>query len=230
MLLLINLIRKLPKVSLSDLGFIKNCIFEVIVSTYDIKDLPNAAPMGITTDDMHRLIIKPYKTSQTYRNLLLQKCAVINITSDPLIYYKTAFKDHDGNSNVPLDWFERANQVNAPKLKNSDAYIEVKATKIENKKDRAKVFCKVVNIVPIKITPKAYCRATFAVIESIIHATRIKVFLNDRKKIEELTRLVKYYDTLVERVAPNSVYSDIMKETLKRIEVWKDNKDPIKNL
>ncbi|MEM3538227.1 MAG: DUF447 family protein [Nitrososphaerales archaeon] len=220
----------MPKISLSDLGFIKNCIFEAIVSTYNIKNLPNAAPMGVITDDMHKLIIKPYTTSQTYRNLLSQKCAVINITSDPLVYYKTAFKDIN-DSNILLDWFEKANRVNAPKLKNADAYIEVRVTKIENKKDRAKVLCEVVDIVPVKITPKAYCRATFAVIESIIHTTRIKVFfLKDKRKTEELIRLVKYYETLVRRVAPSSIYSDIMKENLKRIEAWKENKDLIKNL
>ncbi|MGB9659269.1 MAG: DUF447 domain-containing protein [Nitrososphaerales archaeon] len=208
--------------SLSGLGFMRNCIFEAIISTYGIKNLPNAAPMGVMTDDMHRLIIKPYTTSQTYRNILLQKCAVVNITSDPVIFYKTAFKDANHSSEVPLDWFEKANRVNAPKLKNADACIEVEATKIENKRDRAKVFCEVVNIVPAKIFPKAYCRATFALIESIIHATRIKVFLSkDEKKVEELTNLVKYYGALVGRVAPRSVYSDIMKENLKKIEAWK---------
>ncbi|MEM3383139.1 MAG: DUF447 family protein [Nitrososphaerales archaeon] len=213
----------MSKISLSDLGFIKNCIFEAIVSTYNIKNLPNAAPMGIKTNDMRKLIIKPYITSQTYRNLLSQKCAVINITSDPLIYYKTALKNID-DCDVISDWFEKADQVNAPKLKNADAYIEVRVTKIENKKDRAKVLFDVVDIIPVKITPKAYCRANFAVIESIIHVTRIKVFLKNRRKIEELTNLVKYYDTLVKRVAPHSIYSKIMEENLKRIEDWKANK------
>jgi hypothetical protein len=210
----------LTKVSLSDLGFIKNCIFEAIVSTYSIENLPNAAPMGIMTDDMQSLIIKPYTTSQTYRNILLQKCAVINITSDPIIYYKTTFKD----DKLPLDWFEKADKVNAPKLKNADAFIEVKVNEIENIKDRAKVLCEVINIASAKVKPKAYCRATFAVIESIIHTTRIN-FQKDEKKVEELTRLVKHYYALVERVAPNSIYLDMMKENLKRVEAWKDKSE-----
>ncbi|MGQ9468291.1 MAG: DUF447 domain-containing protein [Nitrososphaerales archaeon] len=213
----------MPKVnSLSDLGFIKNCIFEVIVSTYGINHMPNAAPMGVMTDDMQRLLIRPYTTSQTYRNILLQKCAVINITSEPIIYYKTAFKDANPDKRIPIDWFEKADLIDAPKLKNADACIEVKVVKIENKKrDRAKILCEVVNIAPIKnITPKAYCRANFALIESIIHATRIKVFLSkdEKEKAEELIKLIKYYDALVERVAPSSVYSDIIKEILKRTE------------
>ncbi|MCP8316912.1 MAG: DUF447 family protein, partial [archaeon] len=175
----------MPKVnSLSDLGFIKNCVFEVIVSTYGINHVPNAAPMGIMTDDMQRFIMKPYTTSQTYRNIFLQKCAVINIISNSIIYYKTAFKDYNPDKRVPIDWFEKADLVDAPKLKNADACIEVKAIKIENKKrDRAKVLCEVVNISHIINTvPKAYCRANFALIESIIHATRINVFLSKDEK------------------------------------------------
>ncbi|MCP8322153.1 MAG: DUF447 family protein [archaeon] len=216
----------MPKVnSLSDLGFIKNCVFEVIVSTYGINHVPNAAPMGIMTDDMQRFIMKPYTTSQTYRNIFLQKCAVINIISNSIIYYKTAFKDANPDKRVPIDWFEKADLVDAPKLKNADTCIEVKAINIENKKrDRAKVLCEVVDISHIiNIVPKAYCRANFALIESIIHATRINVFLSkdEKEKVEGLIKLIKYYDTLVERVAPSSVYSDIMKEILKRIEDWK---------
>jgi len=214
----------LPKNSLSDLGFTKNCIFEVIVSTYGTNHMPNAAPMGVMIDDMDRFIIKPYTASQTYSNILLQKCAVINITSDPIVYYKTAFKDANPDKRVPVDWFEKADLVNAPKLKNADACIEVKAIKIENKKgDRAKVLCEVVNIAPINIVPKAYCRANFALIESIIHATRINVFLSkdEKERAEELIKLVKYYDALVDKVAPSSAYSDIMKGILKRIEAWK---------
>jgi len=215
----------LPKLNcLSDLGFIENCVFEVIVSTYGINHTPNAAPMGVMTDDMRRLIMKPYTTSQTYRNILFHKHAVINITSDPIIYYRTAFKDANPYKRVPIDWFEKADLVNAPKLNNADACIEVKAIKIENKKrDRAKVLCEVVNISILNTVPKSYCRANFALIESIIHATRIKVFLSEgeKERAKELIKLVKYYDALVKRVAPSSIYSDIMRGILKRIEAWK---------
>lgn len=216
----------MPKVnSLSDLGFIKNYVFEVIVSTYGVDHKPNAAPMGVMSDDMNRLIIKPYTTTQTYRNILLRKCAVINITSDPVIYSKTAFKGENPDNRVPIDWFEKADLIDAPKLKMVDACIEVRTIEIESAKgDRAKVLCEVVKIAPIvNITPKAYCRATFALIESIIQATRIEVFLSkdEKEKAEELIKLVKYYDALVKRVAPSSVYLDIMKGILKRIEAWK---------
>lgn len=211
--------------SLSDLGFIKNSMFEAIVSTYGADGMPNAAPMGVMTDDVHQLIIKPYTKSQTYRNILLRRCAVINLTSNPVIYYKTAFKDANPDNKVPFEWFERSDLVDAPKLKNVDVCIEAKIIKVEDvEKDRARVLCKVEKIDPIvRVYPRAYCRAPFAVIESIIHATRIEVFLsNDKKeKAEELIDLVKHYDALVRRVAPNSAYIQIIADILLRIEAWK---------
>jgi hypothetical protein len=178
--------------------------------------------MGVINDGMNRLIIKPYTTTQTYGNILLYKCAVVNITSDPIVFYKTAFKN---DNRVPINWFEKADLVDAPRLKIADACIEVKAIKIKDaKEDRAKVLCEVVSITPVmKSAPKAYCRAAFALIESTIHATRIEVFLSDgeKERAKELIRLVKYYDALVKKVAPSSIYSDIMRGILKRIEAWK---------
>jgi len=211
--------------TLSNLGFIKNMQFEAIVSTYGEDSLPNAAPMGVMIKSMHRLIIKPYTISQTYSNLLLRRYAVVNLTSDPMIFYRTAFKDANPDNKVPLEWFERSSLVDAPKLKNVNMSIEVKIIKVEDiKNGRAKVLCKVEKIDPvISVYPKVYCRAPFAVIESIIHATRIKVFLSTKEKkiADELIELIKHYDALVKRVAPNSVYLQIISDILLRIEAWK---------
>ncbi|MCP8311871.1 MAG: DUF447 family protein [Candidatus Methylarchaceae archaeon HK02M1] len=211
--------------SLSDFGFIKNRVFEAIVSTYGADGMPNAAPMGVMIDDTHQLIIRPYTKSQTYRNVLLRGCAVVNLTSNPMIYYKTVFKDANPDSKIPFEWFERSHLVDAPKLKIVDVCIEAKMIKVEDfEKDRARVLCKVEKIDPIVRTyPRAYCRAPFAAIESIIHATRIKVFLsNDKKeKAEELIDLIKHYDALTRRVAPDSAYTKIIEDILLRIEAWK---------
>lgn len=211
--------------SLSDLGFIKDCVLEVIVSTYGTDYTPNAAPMGIMIEDTDRMIIRPYTTTQTYRNILFHKCAVVNITSDPIIFYRTALKDKNHDNEIPQDWFEKSDFVDAPKLRMADAYVEVKTIEMENTKGgRARVLCEVLNVSPIlKIAPKGYCRATSALMESIIHATRIKVFLSrdEKGRAEDLIKLVKHYDDVVKRVAPSSFYSDAMKGILKRIDTWK---------
>ncbi|MGQ9719158.1 MAG: DUF447 domain-containing protein [Nitrososphaerales archaeon] len=209
--------------ALFDLGLVKDRIFETIVSTYDSNGEPNAAPMGVMTDGLQRLMITPYITTQTYRNLVLHRCAVVNITSEPVIYYATSFKEDDPDKRAFLNLFEKADLINAPRLRNADAYIEVKVRQIGVKKDRAKVLCGVEKVYPVaKIPPKAYCRAPFAVIESIIHATKIKVFLSngEKERTEELINLVKHYGVLVRKTAPDSVYTNIMEDILKRIEAW----------
>ena len=118
--------------SLFDLGFIKNTIFESIVSTYNKEGTPNAAPMGIMTEDMNQLIMRPYTQSNTYKNLILHRYAVLNITSNPVIYYKTAIKENNLDNLVSDEWFEKSSFIYAPKIKNADAYIEVKIVDFED--------------------------------------------------------------------------------------------------
>lgn len=212
--------------NLANLGFLKNAILEAIVSTYDANEQPTAAPMGVKTEDMKHIIIRPYTSTLTYTNLQSKRCAVVNVTSDPRFYYCTVFKEADLEGNIPLEWFERAETVDAPKLRAADAFIEVSVIDIKSLgAERAEVLCNVKLIKASSLSPKAYCRATFATIEAIIHATRVKLFLaGDRQKQEQahrLIELIKHYKAVVNRVAPNSRYSEIMDDLAKRINSWK---------
>lgn len=212
---------------LSSLGFIKKGIVETIVSTYGADGLPTAAPMGIITRDMKSLIIRPYTTSSTYRNLLLRRCAVVNLSTDPTMFYKTAFKDANPDNRVPAEWFEKIDGIDAPKLRDADACIMVKVTSIGKSRDgRARMVGKVEGVDAKRLTPRAYCRASFAVIESIIHATRIKVFMRkERERAKKLIELVEYYSELVDRVVPGSTYVATMRELLSRIDRWRADAD-----
>jgi hypothetical protein len=71
--------------------------------------------------------------------------------------------------------------------------------------------------------PKAYSRAAFALIESVIHATRVKEYLASGRvgDAEQLLSLIDHYRTLVERVAPGSRYALVMADLLKRVESWR---------
>ena len=101
---------------LTDLGFVKDTIFETIVSTYNPNGTPNAAPMGTIMQDPQTLNLNIFNTSQTNLNLKANRCAVINLTSDIEVFYKTAFKEANPNGQVPQEWFLNAEVVNAPKL------------------------------------------------------------------------------------------------------------------
>jgi len=212
--------------NLANLGFLRETTVEVIVSTYGANGQPNAAPMGVRTEDMKHIVIRPYMSTVTYANLQSKRCAVINVTSNPELYYRTAFKEANPEGQMPSEWFEKAETVDAPRLCMADAFVEVSVVDIKSLgAERAEVLCDVKLVRASSLLPKAYCRATFATIEAIIHATRVKVFLaEDEEKQREARRLmglIEHYHALVNRVAPNSNYSAIMADLTERINKWR---------
>ena len=211
--------------SLADLGFRKNMIMETLVSTYGLGgNEPNVAPMGVITKDMQHLTIRPYVTSKTYANLKAKKCAVVNVTSDPELYYRTALKESNSRSKINSDWFEKAEVVNAPRLRMADAFIEVSVIEMQTfGSQRSEVLCNVEFVTMKNMPPKVYCRGIFACIEAIIHATRVKVYLSQgkREEAQRLIELIGHYYALVDRVAPQSTYSQLMSDLTHRIDSWR---------
>ena len=211
--------------NLVKLGFSKNIIVETIVSTYNADGLPNAAPMGVTMQNTRHIAIRPYTSTLTFKNLESKRCAVINVTSDPELYYRTAFKEVNQKGNIPQEWFEKAGTIDAPKLKMAEACIEVSVVNISRfQPERANVLCQVKSIKASRNFPKVYCRGLFATIEAITHATRVKVLINDPHEQEHVGRLLKTIDDcidVVNRVAPNSLFYEIMEDLNKRIVSWK---------
>jgi hypothetical protein len=208
---------------LMKLGFAPRQIVEVIVSTYDENKTPDAAPMGVTSRG-GRLIIRPYTTTQTYLNLRGRRCGVVNLTGDPELFYRTAIKESNKGGQVPAEWFIGAETVDAPRLKGVEAYLEVSVVdQSPVASDRAEFVCEVVRLNVMGAHPKAYSRAAFALIESVIHATRVKEYLASGRvgDAEQLLSLIDHYRTLVERVAPGSRYALVMADLLKRVESWR---------
>jgi len=201
----------------------KNIIVETIVSTYNANGQPTAAPMGVKTEDMKHIVIRPYASTLTYTNLQLKRCTVINVTSNLELYHRTAFEEANPEGKLPTDWFEKAKTVDAPKLRMADAFVEVSVLDIKLfGTERAEVLCDVKLIkAPSLLLPEAYCRVKFATIEAILHATRVKLFLaGDKQKQEQALRLIELierYNAIVNRAAPNSRFAGIMADLAQRI-------------
>ncbi len=217
---------------LADLGFSKGIITETIVSTDDAEGQSNAAPMGVTIKNAQHIAIRPYTSTLTYKNLQLKRCAVINVTANPELYYRTAFKEANPEGIIPQEWFEKAETVDAPKLRMADAHIEVSVADITAfDAERATALCQVRQIQAPKALPKVYCRASSAIIEAVIHATRVQVLVNDRneqKHVRRLLEMIKNCSDVVNRVAPNSRYSEIMTDLTKRIDLWRAKSESLR--
>ena len=216
-------------ISLEDLGFVKGVIFETIVSTYTKQGSPNIAPMGVIKVDPKKIMIKIYKSSNTYKNIKSKKCAVINLSSDPVLFYKTAIKESDIGVKIVDDLFEKGDLVNAPRLKKAEANIEVSVLNINDLDlEKAEIILEVKKIKTAVCLPKVYCRAFSATIESIILATRIKPYLVgnqlQQKQAEKMIEKVKCFEEIIKRTAPKSEFTDIMSDLIRRIEIWKTNK------
>ena len=214
----------------TDLGFSEGVIVETIVSTYDADGQANAAPMGATMNSSQQIVLRIYNSSLTYKNLQSRKCGVVNVTSDPELFYRTAFKEANPNGMVPHEWFEKAETVDAPKMSAAEAYIEVAVADVTSlDAERAEVLCDVKLVQAASVLPKAYCRALFATVEAIVHATRVEAFIahGDRRKLEQALKLletIRECRDVVNRVAPNSGYSEIMADLNQRIASWRASK------
>ena len=210
---------------LVDLGFSKGTIVETIVSTYNRDGKPNAAPMGVATIDDEHLSVDFFISSATYSNIKAHRCAVVNLTSDIEVFYKTAFKEANSDGTVPQEWFEQETVVNAPKLRSADATIGISIYQLEAiGVEKARAFFKVRSLQAREKYPQVYCRAFSATLEAIIHATRVKAFLNhqgEQKQIGKLLEQIENHHEVVNRVAPNSVYSTVMADLIKRIDSWR---------
>jgi uncharacterized protein len=212
-------------VKLTDLGFAKDVIAEVIVSTYSADGKPNAAPMGALMQDEVHLTISIYNTSKTLKNLTATKSAAVNLTSDVDVFYRTAFKEANPNGKLPHEWFEKSEAVNAPRLCVADAAIDVSVIGlVADGAEKTKVTFLVQYVCAGKSYPQAYNRAMSATVEAIIHATRVKVLVNDEKEQKRVGKLLAQIENcqdVVNRVAPKSQYSALMAELASQIDSWR---------
>lgn len=212
-------------VKLADLGFQNGVIFETILSTYNQNGNPNAAPMGVTMQNEQQIFINIYNSSSTIKNLQANKSAVINLTNNIDYYYKSAFKEVNPNEKLPREWFEKAEAVNAPKLKSADATIEVEVIEmVPIDSLKTKTLCSVKRISASKVYPQANSRAMAATLEAVIHATRIRILAGDpkeQKHVSRLLELIKNCNDVVKHSAPNSIYSEIMSDLMKKVDLWR---------
>lgn len=211
--------------NLTDLGFSRNAIAEVIVSTYSRGGKPNAAPMGAIMESEEQLTIRIFNTSSTYKNLKANGFAVLNLTSDINVFYRTALKEANQDGTLPQEWFKKAATVNAPKLSKAEATVEVKIKDIILIDDqKSKATCVVQFVTAEPIFPKVYCRAFSATLEAIIHSTRVKALVSNpakRKQIKALDKLIEHCGAVVEKSAPTSRYSEIMLDLVQRKAEWR---------
>jgi hypothetical protein len=161
-------------------------IVETIFSTLDQNGKPNFAPMGLVWGDKF-VIVRPYRDTQTCRNLFSGRYGVANVCDDILAYVQCALYD------AILPHFP-AQAGSGVIFSNACFWREVEAVSFGGTTERAEVRCQVI-AEGQKRQFLGFRRASNAVIEAAIVATRLNIY---------------NHGTLTEKMAQ---YEDIVKKT-----------------
>ncbi|MHC1589698.1 MAG: DUF447 domain-containing protein [Candidatus Hecatellaceae archaeon] len=200
--------------TLRKLGLQPGRIVETIVASYTAEGKPHAAPMGVLLEGWDTIVIRPYVETWTYRNLESQRQCTVNLTGSPKLFLSTAFKGEPEVGELPEDIFLPASKVKAPRLRNAYGWLEVEISSGEAFEGRGLFKGRILRVKALPRLPEAYCRAGFAAVESIIHATRVLAYskAGRRGEADRLARLIAGYRSLVSRVAPGSEAEETMEK------------------
>jgi uncharacterized protein len=142
-------------------------ILEGIVTTISPADAVNIAPMGPHVDEpMQRLLLRPFPTSQTYRNLREHGEGVLHVTDDVLLLAKAALGPVE-----PVPDMMPATHVQGHVLRDACRYYEFVVRSIDDREERVRIEAEVVHVGRLRDF-FGFNRAKHAVVEAAILATR----------------------------------------------------------
>ncbi len=142
-------------------------ILEGIVTTLSETNEVNIAPMGpIWETDGTRLILRPFATAQTYRNLKANREGVFHITDDVLLLAQSAIGKLES---VPV--LVPASRVQGFVLAEACRYYEFRVRSIDEREARVRIETEIVHEGRLRDF-FGFNRAKHAVLEAAILATR----------------------------------------------------------
>lgn len=158
-------------------------ILEGIVTTQDASGAVNVAPMGPIVDEtMSSLRLRPFQTSQTYRNLKSVPSGVFHVVDDVLLLARAAV-----GLLPPTLPTSPAEKVTGVVLKEACRWYEFLVESRDDSKDRAEIVARVVHAGRLRDF-FGFNRAKHAVLEAAILATRVH-FLPRDEILAEFARL-----------------------------------------
>lgn len=157
-------------------------ILEGIVTTLDADGRLNVAPMGPRVEPgLRRFVLRPFRTSTTYRNLKANGEGVLHVTDDVLLLARTAI------GLEPEAPTRAASAVRGRVLVNACRYYEFRAIWIDDREERTTIEAETVAEGRLRDF-FGLNRAKHAVVEAAILATRVHL-LAIPEIVAELARL-----------------------------------------
>jgi hypothetical protein len=142
-------------------------ILEGIVTTVSPSGVVNIAPMGPRVDAaLRRFLLRPFPTSQTYRNLKVHGEGVLHVTDDVLLLARAALGPVE-----PAPTLRAADHVKGFVLCDACRYHEFRVAGLDEREERVRIDCEVVHTGRLRDF-FGFNRAKHAVVEAAILATR----------------------------------------------------------
>jgi hypothetical protein len=144
-------------------------ILEGIVTTVSAEGVLNIAPMGPKVDPaMRRFVLRPYRTSTTYKNLKARGEGVLHVTDDVLLLARTAI-----GAEVDVET-QAAEVINGRVLIDTCRYYEFRVIEIDDREERTTLVAETV-AEGRRRDFFGLNRAKHAVVEAAILATRVSL-------------------------------------------------------
>lgn len=143
-------------------------ILEGLVTTLDLNGTPHVAPMGpIVDDQITRLVLRPYRTTRTFRHLFRTRQGVFHVTDDVELMALAAI--HRLENMPPVT---PAQGIEGVILRDACRWYAFRVTRLDDSNYRARIECQVVANGRIRDFI-GFNRAKHAVVEAAILATRL---------------------------------------------------------
>jgi uncharacterized protein len=162
-------------------------IIETVTTTINPDGTVNCAAMGVEWGD-EIIVIKPYRSTRTLRNLRATGAAVVNLTDDILVFTQAALGD-------PQPPTRPAATIEGAVLADACSWREVRVDAIDGSGERARVTTEVVGRGAGREFV-GFNRARHAVLEASILASRAR-----RLPLEEIRTELERLQVLVDKTA-----------------------------
>ncbi|HQR06410.1 MAG TPA: DUF447 family protein [Gemmatales bacterium] len=146
----------------------ESLVIEGIVTTIGSDGQVNIAPMGPKVDrQFRRMTLRPFKASQTYKNLVHHPEGVFHVVDDVLFLAQAAVGQIE-----PVPIMIMSDHVNGYILRDACRFFAFQVDRLDDSQDRAEIDVSIIRDGRMR-DHFGFNRAMFAVVEASILATRV---------------------------------------------------------
>jgi hypothetical protein len=205
---------------LNTIGMEKGLLYETIITTKNPEGIPNAAPIGVTCKNKSEIVLYLFDGTHTLQNIKSNGHFIVNILKDPMVFVESTAGE------LPSDYFKTYKKDFY--IKNTDAFFTATVTSIKEVEKNDNIGKSKMNIITadvdeiiVKKEPvEPLNRAIFAIVESLVYLSRIKMV--DNKTADQYLDQINKMSRVVSRVGGKK-HKKAMKQILKCVKESNEN-------